>query len=178
MVWNFYIYHCGSRVINSVSINDNSLEQAKEIMTNFNTEQISFNEIHCKYCLAFVIKMLEKNEYKSYLVYENKDLSNDKEIIYSTLYGFREKDENYISFKNNPSKFTIEFDNEKLVAYSPNKGISSKSAMNIIEKIFFRNINKIPKEITLKHNDERDIIIKTPFLNYITKIVYTEFLVD
>ncbi|TNK81928.1 hypothetical protein, partial [Mycoplasmopsis pullorum] len=98
MNWTFYIYHSGERFTYSVFINDKNLKALKWYLKHFEKYCIPYSSIHCKYCLSFVIKMLEKNEYKSYLVYENKELTNDKEIVFSTIYGFREKCEDFVSY--------------------------------------------------------------------------------
>ncbi|TNK91652.1 hypothetical protein C4M96_03825 [Mycoplasmopsis pullorum] len=166
MNWTFYIYHSGERFTYSVFINDKNLKALKWYLKHFEKYCIPYSSIHCKYCLSFVIKMLEKNEYKSYLVYENKELTNDKEIVFSTIYGFREKCEDFVSYWKGGETNTL-----------PIKKLKRK-----IENLFYRFINKATQETSTKiskiNNLNKNIVIKTPFINYIVENVCSELVLD
>lgn len=162
MKWNFYIYHSGSRFINSVTVHDKFLPNMKEYLKREKKKYWPESSFHCEYCLIFIIKMLQKNENKSFLVYKDKELSNDKTTVYSALYGFKEK-----------SKYTRTWWFELGKTFEDiNKledDLSFQKATKQIESIFYENFKKVIKQIskqTLK-NRGKNILIKTPLLGRI-----------
>ncbi|TNK82797.1 hypothetical protein [Mycoplasmopsis pullorum] len=167
MKWNFYIYHSGNRVIYSVRINDKFLPQLKEYLKREDKKYVPESSIHCEYCLSFIIKMLENDETKSYLAYQDKNLSNNEKIVYSVLYGFREKAKyirKWLYLADEILNLREDIDNDEFL----------KNHIKEIENIFYKNFKQALKEITIKtlgqHN--KDILIKTPFLGKVNNIEF------